>query len=71
MKTEQGTGRIKMSVVNLKEHTEAMLYKEMYLTMARAARDADRILTDAMQRCEEMYISANIPHDTENDEGTQ
>jgi len=60
-----------MSVVNLKEHTEAILYKEMYLTMARAARDADRILTDAMQRCEEMYINTNIPQDTENDEDTQ
>jgi len=39
--------------------------------MARAVRDADLILTDAMQRCEEMYINANIPQDTENDEDTQ
>ncbi len=60
-----------MSVVDLKEHTEAVLYKEMYLTMARAARDADLILTDAMQRCEEMYINANIPQEKDNDKDTQ
>jgi len=41
-------------------------YKEMYLTMVRAARDAvenhekaDQILIEAMQKCEEMYISAD------------
>jgi len=40
-------------------------YKEMYLIMARAARDAekahrqaDKILIDAMRKCEEMYINA-------------
>ncbi len=40
-------------------------YKEMYLTMARAARDAIEdqeqskiILTEAMRKCEEMYINA-------------
>jgi len=40
-------------------------YKEMYLTMVRAARDAeemhrraDQILIEAMQKCEEMYINA-------------
>ncbi len=54
-----------MSVVNLKEHTEAMMYKEMYITMAKAARDleemhqkADRILIETMRKREEMYISA-------------
>jgi len=60
-----------MSVVNLKEHAEAILYKEIYLTMARAARDANQILIDAMQRCEEMYINANIPQDTENGKDAQ
>jgi len=40
-------------------------YKEMYLIMVRAARDAekahkqaDQILIDAMKKCEEMYINS-------------
>jgi len=64
-------GGIKMSVTDLKEHTEAIMYKEMYLTMARAARDANRILTEAMQKCEDMYINAHIPQSMENDKDTQ
>ncbi len=67
-----------MSVVNLKEHTEAMMYKEMYLTMAKAARDleemhqkADRILIEAMRKCEETYINAPEIQDTENNKDTQ
>jgi len=66
MHKKNNRGKIKMSVVYLNEHTEAMMYREMYLTMARAARDAeemhrkaDQILIEAMQKCEEMYISAD------------
>ena len=33
-------------------------YKEMYLTMAREVEKAVRILIDAQQRCEEMYLQA-------------
>jgi len=40
-------------------------YKEMYLIMVRAARDAeeahrqaDQILIDAMRKCEGMYINS-------------
>ncbi|MBQ8975653.1 MAG: hypothetical protein IJ072_08050 [Oscillospiraceae bacterium] len=33
-------------------------YKEMYLTMVRAAEDAINILIAAQQKCEELYISS-------------
>ena len=33
-------------------------YKEMYLTMSREVEKAVRILIDAQQRCEEMYLQA-------------
>ena len=33
-------------------------YKEMYLTTAREVEKAVRILIDAQQRCEEMYLQA-------------
>jgi hypothetical protein len=33
-------------------------YKEMYLKMMRASEDAIRILVQAQQECEEMYLSA-------------
>ena len=33
-------------------------YKEMYLTMMRAAEDAIRILIEAQRKCEELYLSA-------------
>jgi len=53
-------------------------YKEMYLTMVRAARDAeemhrraDQILIEAMQKCEEMYISAEESQDTESSKDAQ
>ncbi len=53
-------------------------YKEMYLTMVRAVRDAeemnrkaDQILIEAMQKCEEMYISADEPQDTERSKDAQ
>ena len=32
-------------------------YKEMYLVMARAAEKAMRILIEAQQRCEDLYIA--------------
>ena len=46
------------------------LYKEMYLKMMRATEKAIRILVEAQQECEEMYLAAGdkeedpaeIPH---------
>ena len=35
-------------------------YKEMYLTMARAAESAIRTLIEAQQKCEELYMSAGM-----------
>ena len=32
-------------------------YEEMYYTMMRAAEEALRIIIDAQQKCEEMYLS--------------
>ena len=32
-------------------------YKEMYLTMIRASEQAIRILIEAQQKCEEMYLN--------------
>lgn len=32
-------------------------YKEMYLTMARAAEQANRVLIEAQQKCEELYMT--------------
>ena len=31
-------------------------YKEMYLIMARASEQAIRILIDAQQKCEDLYV---------------
>ena len=40
-------------------------YKEMYLKMVRATEKAIRILVEAQQECEEMYLQAeeekNLP----------
>lgn len=36
-------------------------YKEMYLTMAREAEKAIRLLVKAQQRCEELYIHSPEP----------
>lgn len=33
-------------------------YQEMYLTMMRATEQAIRILIEAQQKCEELYLSA-------------
>ena len=38
-----------------------MDYKEMYLKMLRASEEAIRILIQAQQECEEMYVSAEDP----------
>ena len=35
-----------------------MDYKERYLNMMRASEEAIRILIQAQQECEEMYVSA-------------
>ena len=32
-------------------------YKEMYLTMMRASEKAIRILIEAQQKCEELYLT--------------
>ena len=32
-------------------------YREMYRVMAQAAEKAVRVLTEAQQKCEELYIS--------------
>ncbi len=36
-------------------------YREMYLTMAREAEKAIRLLVKAQQRCEELYIHSQEP----------
>ena len=33
-------------------------YQEMYLTMIRASEKAIRILIEAQQKCEELYLNA-------------
>jgi len=38
-----------------------MDYKEMYLKMMRASEEAIRILIQAQQECEEMYVSVEEP----------
>lgn len=40
-------------------------YKEMYLVMARAAEKAVRILIEAQQRCEDLYIAEESGGDAE------
>ena len=37
-------------------------YKEMYLTMMRAAEQAIHILIAAQQACEEAYLQEDAPH---------
>ena len=39
-------------------------YKEMCIVMARAAEKAMRILIEAQQRCEELYIAEESGGDT-------
>ena len=38
--------------------TEAEAYHEMYLTMARAAEQAIRLLVEAQQTCETLYVES-------------
>ena len=38
-------------------------YKEMYLIMVRAAEQAQNILIEAQQKCEEMYLDAQDDED--------
>lgn len=40
-------------------------YKEMHLVMARAAEKAMRILIEAQQRCEDLYIAEESGGDAE------
>ena len=35
---------------------ENTVYREMYLTMMRAAEQAIRLLIDAQRKCEELYL---------------
>ena len=39
-------------------------YKEMYIVMARATEKAVRILIEAQQRCEDLYIAEESGGDT-------
>ena len=41
--------------------TDAELYREMYLTMARAAERAIRLLVEAQQACETLYVESTDP----------
>ncbi len=43
-------------------------YKELYLIMTRAAEKAQRILIEAQQQCEELYLAAG--EEEENPSGT-
>ena len=38
--------------------TDAETYHEMYLTMARAAGQAIRLLVEAQQTCETLYVES-------------
>ena len=38
--------------------TESEAYHEMYLTMARAAEQAIRLLIEAQQTCETLYVES-------------
>ena len=46
--------------------TEAEAYHEMYLTMARAAEQAIRLLVEAQQACEALYMEC-ADHQTSHD----
>lgn len=38
---------------------DLLRYKQMYLRMVRAVMDAEKLLHDAMEECEELFISKN------------
>ena len=42
-------------------------YKEMYLTMVRAAEKAINILIEAQRKCEDIYINASSPEDAKHE----
>ena len=45
-------------VIEMSEYHD---YKEMYLTMVRAAEDAINILIEAQRKCEQLYLDAAEP----------
>lgn len=38
---------------------DLLRYKQMYLRMVRAVMDAEKLLHNAMEECEELFISEN------------
>lgn len=40
-------------------HCDNLLYKKMYLRMVKAVLDTEKILNEALQECEEIFISKN------------
>lgn len=38
---------------------DLLRYKQMYLRMVRAVMDAEKLLHDVMEECEELFISEN------------
>ena len=44
-----------------------MDYKELYLKMVRASEEAIRVLIEAQQECEELYLDAEEAPQKEND----
>ena len=38
---------------------DLLRYKQMYLRMVRAVMDAEKLLHDAMEECEELFITEN------------
>lgn len=44
--------------VRYKEMRDMPDWKEMYLTLMRGTEQAVRVLTEAQQKCEELYIEA-------------
>lgn len=44
-----------------KRADEEARYQKMYLRMVRAALDVEEILKQAMQECEEIFISEEVP----------
>ena len=44
---------------NVDTQQDLLRYKQMYLRMVRAVMDAEKLLHDAMEDCEELFISEN------------
>lgn len=47
--------------IRYKEMRDMPDWKEMYLTLMRSTEQAVRVLTEAQQKCEELYIEAEEP----------